>query len=749
MSFKTIICSSASLISLMAAAPAVAQESAGGVSSVDDIIVTARRRDERQQDVPLAVTALSGAALERANITNVSALQGSVPSLTLIPNQTAGTTTPVFAIRGLSQQEFTGLADPSVSLYINDMVIPRTQGSNVGFFDMQSVQVLRGPQGTLFGRNTPGGAVVVTTRRPVQEFEASVQQTVGSRDTLETEGYINVPVGPDAALRIAGSHTQTDGYITDDVTGKKVNFENHDALRVSFLVNSGALESLFIADYTDVDDGFPTAYARPGSLGGADQAARGYYHTASGIPVFTRIKTFNITNRTSVELNDNLTLRNIIGYREMKYNQLLDSDGSALFVLPIGRIAEQNQVSEELQLLGTHGWGNWIAGAYLFNETVDDQGVSTGSFGGCAIPQDFTLRDNRRYSCFANTWSIAENTSKAVFAQATVNLGIEGLTATIGGRMNWDNRKADIRNRRNASCRFTLDADGNPATPEVPRTLDNCSLLLDRNFSEPTYNVSLEYKPSRDFLVYAAHRHGYRTGGFGARASTEAGLRRNFKPEKVDDFELGVKADWHLGDVFARTNLAVFYNNYKDIQRLLTDQTTLPVTTVTFNAQKARIKGLEFEGLLRPASWLELSGFYSYTKTKFVKFLDFSGNDLSGNPFARAPKHLAGATLRVMAPLGSLGEEGSLALRYSHISKHTNNDDFIRGVSEQEGYDLLHLTGDIKSVAGTGFDLSAYVNNLLDKKYSYGGMGLGLTTINSRIAAEPRTIGMRVRYTFR
>ncbi len=168
---------------LSLAVPAMAQAQ----SADDEIIVTARRREENQQDVPLAVSALGAEQLERANISSVNDLQGTAPNLIISQGPGSGSSTPVFAIRGLSQQDLTHLSDPSVSMYMNDIVVPRPIGGNVGLFDVESVQILRGPQGTLFGRNTTGGAVLVTTRTPTDAFEGHVSQTIADFNTYITE----------------------------------------------------------------------------------------------------------------------------------------------------------------------------------------------------------------------------------------------------------------------------------------------------------------------------------------------------------------------------------------------------------------------------------------------------------------------------------------------------------------------------------------------------------------------------------
>lgn len=731
---------------LSLSAPAIAQAQ---TAPDEEVVVTARRRSESQQDVPLAVSAIGSEALERANVTSVNDLQGTAPNITISPGQGSGASTPVFAIRGLSQQDLTHLSDPSVSLYMNDIAVPRPIGGNVGLYDIDSVQILRGPQGTLFGRNTTGGAVLVTTRAPTDTFGGYISQTVADFSTYVTEAAVNVPVGDGLSIRVAGQHRESDGFVTDVINGRNIDTIDEDALRVTLDFHpTDSFNSRFIVESATTADGGTPTYSRPGSVGGAAQATRDHQHTASGTPAHSDIDIFSITNDTSIDVSDSITIRNIVGYRELQNNTLVDPDGSDTFLLPIQRITEHQQVSEEFQILGDASWGNWILGAYYFNESGDDQGVSSGSFAGCAVAQDFTITDLRNYSCYSNTWSEAENTSSAIFAQASFNLPIEHLTATVGVRQNWDERTAVIKNRTATNCRFTRDLDNNPATPETNPGLAGCELSLSEDFSEPTYNLSLEYRATDDVLFYIAHRHGYRTGGYGARASTQAGLARTFNPETVDDIEIGAKADWHIGDQFLRTNVAIYQADYQDIQRLLSDPAVLPVTTVTTNAGQAEINGVEFDFLYRPTSWLELSGFWAYTDASFTKFIAPNGADLSVFPFARAPENISGANLRVDLPTPASFAETNVGLSYYHVDPYSTNDSYIAGVTVDEGRDIFDVNAELNNVFGSSLGVVLYVDNVFDNDYSMQMLGFGAATVNSAIPGQPRTWGVRLRYDF-
>jgi iron complex outermembrane recepter protein len=737
---------------LSLAVPAIAEAQ----TSEDEIIVTARRRDENQQDVPLAVSVLGAEQLERANITNINDLQGAAPNLVVSQGQGSGATTPVFAIRGLSQQDLTHLSDPSVSLYINDVVVPRPIGGNVGLFDVESVQVLRGPQGTLFGRNTPGGAVLVTTRAPSDVLEGRLSQTIADFNTYVTEAAVNVPVGDGLSVRIAGQHRESEGYVTDVVTGNTIDTVDQNAVRVTLDFHPvDYFNSRFVVESAETDDGGTPTYSRPGSVGGAAQALRDHFHTASGTPAHSGIDVFSVTNSTTIDVSDAISLRNIVSYRELQNDTLLDPDGSNAFLLPIQRITEHNQVSEEFQILGDAAWGDWIVGAYYFRESGDDQGLSSGAFAGCgAIAQNFAITDLRNYSCYSNTWSTAENTSAAIFGQASFGLGVEGLSATIGARQNWDERTAVILNRTATACRFTRDLDNNPATPEVNPGLAGCALPLSADFSEPTYNLSLEYRASDDVLFYIAHRHGYRTGGFGARANTQAGLSRTFEPEIVDDIEIGAKADWNVGGAFLRTNVAAYTADYQDIQRLLSDPTVLPLTTVTTNAGQAEIRGVEFDFLFRPTDWLEFSGFYAHANADFTEFrapcapTPCVGADLSVNPFARAPENIAGASVQVDLPVPANLGEASLGLSYFHQDEYSTNDSFIAGVTVDEARDIVDLTAKLDDVLGSNATVVFYVDNVFDNDYGMQMLGFGAATVNSATPGQPRTYGVRLSYNF-
>lgn len=779
----TASASSSSAITVAQAETTSSASPASAGRSIEEVVVTARRREESVQSVPLAVTAISGETLQRNNVNNVLALSTQVPSLVIIPGPSADRTSLNFSIRGLNQQDQTVFSDPSVAVYINDIVVPRPQGANGGLYDIQSVEVLKGPQGTLFGKNSPGGAVNIRFNRPSREFEGYVGGTVGNYGELDSDVMVNAPLSDHAQLRFAGQTIRNDGWLEDVLLDDMINEKNSKAGRLSLALQpTEGMDSVFVysrfvddgggtgAIVTDINLQPPSLLATFGPRLGytgdntpsnvlAAQQQRDYKHTASGLPQSSDVSTWDLANTTTYELNDQLSVKNIVATRHLDAHNVNDPDGTPLPLVHINVNVEGKVFSEELQLLGKTESTDWIVGGYYFRETGfgDNYSYSLASLAATGIAPQPAPSDTSFWSVTRNR---AVNSSKAAFAQGTRKLDglLEGLSATLGGRYTQDTREATVENRAKSaatgleSCRFTVDADGNPATPEVRPAIEDCSLTKEKDFSKITYNGSVDWKITPHNLVYLASRKGYRSGAFTARPTTEAGFTAT-PPETVTDYEIGTKNDFSFNDMALRTNVALYTADYQDVQRLLTrveNNNGIVTPSTVLATGDATIQGLEVDFTFMPTDAIELSGFYSYTDAKFNKLQDpITGADFSKNPFARAPKNISSLTVRYQLPVPSSLGQISTQLNYWHTDEYSGSDDFVPQVMNP-AYELVNFRTDWRSLMGTNFDVGVFVKNVIDREYgtpnnTLYGSGVGNESISP---GEPRTYGLDVKYRF-
>jgi iron complex outermembrane recepter protein len=731
-----------------------------GASALEEVVVTARRREENSQHVPIAITVLSGEDLYKNSVTDMEKLRFQAPSLQVSPTP-FGASVPGYTLRGQRQLESLATQDPSIVVYFADMPFMRPHGTNGAFYDLASVQVLKGPQGTLFGRNTTGGAVLVTPHRPTHNAGGELTAEFGNYNLYGLTAVFNAPLTDTLAMRVAGRFRKHDGYTTNLFNGRKLDDEDTNNLRLSLLWQpSEALDIYTVYQKYKMNNAgqgwrnlnINTAAAVQGTTLATLQSDTNTVRSADWHTVINdqnsreNVDTWSISNTSSLQL-EAITLKNIVGYRSIKTDISFDYDASSARIIGAGTgnislFNSQNnldgdQFSEEFQVLGTalDKRLDWISGLFYFREkNFDDQ--RSDLFG-------------RR----ANTGT-GTNKSHSVFAQGTYRFaGIEGLSITAGYRYTWDKRQLDAENRIQSlaqtalNCRLTVA--GVPLNP--------CLRTTKYDGGAGTYLLSAEYQLTEQTLTYLAHRHGYRSGGLQLRANaaTEPTM---FDPEYVDDIELGLKSTFSLGGMRMRTNVAVFDQKYKDIQRTLSFNPApgQPLATLVINAAKATIQGGEFEVTLLPTDRLELTAFFGYTDAHYDSFtnpgisnaaLAIPGRPLKDNEFAMVPKISASASARYQLPLASAIGEVSIQGNWYTQSKMQLSD--INSPNGQvASYDLINLAADWQAVYGKPFDLRLFVQNATDKDYALGGISVWTTGFESVTLGAPRTFGFSVRYRF-
>ena len=715
------------------AVPAFAQASGEtGVDAPSDIIVTARRVEERLQDVPISITVFEQEQLDNRNIVSAADLATYTPSLST--NTRFGAEKSSFAIRGFTQEIGTS---PSVGVYFADVVAPRaagqiTSGNGAGpgsFFDLQNVQVLKGPQGTLFGRNTTGGAVLLVPKKPTDYLEGFVEGTIGNYDARRVKAVLNVPLADTFRVRLGVDRNKRDGYLINrsGIGPKDFADTNYIAARLSLVADlTPDLENYMIATFSDSDTNGtlpklascqrtpipfgPIAVTGPLACAQFDrQIARGdgFYGVESSISdPQQHLRQWQVINTTTWQASDALTVKNIISYGEFREStkinafgdNLLADDRSYSFIVFApgysGNSAAQSTFTEELQFQGTAFSNrlNWQAGAYLeISNPLGDNTQATQILSSCTdiaaylckpIVAPIPIGGNVLQLSIGSLSLVSQRTSFrniGIYGQGTYDL-TDKLSVTAGLRYTHDRTKGSSKN---VSARFL--AENYPSlyctkTPSVtfssPQALDRslCFVEFVEKSGKPTWLINIDYKPVEDVLFYAKYARGYRQGG----VNTSVTGFETWSPEKVDSYEVGVKSSFS-GFVSGTFNIAGFYNDFSD-QQIQANLTAVPGSgapgNAIVNAGSSRMWGVEVESSLRLFEGFRLDAAYGYLNTE-VRSLTVPAIDPSfytsitptatvGDSLTLAPKHKVTITGTYTLPLDDSIGTVSLGATYSH-----------------------------------------------------------------------------------
>lgn len=776
-----------------------------GPATGDEIIVTARRRAENLQDVPISITAVSGEELAARGVRDALDLQYQTPSLSVTgtgPNKY----NVAYAIRGQRSGEFQLLTDPAVGTYFAEVVMPRTYGFGTAFYDLQNVQVLKGVQGTLFGRNMTGGAVLVEPNHPdARGFGAEARVQYGNYDLIDLYGMMNVPIVADVlAVRAAATFRDRRGYTTDVSSGRDYDDQHYHGFRASAELTLDRLTSFLVFDYlnqnehgsgnkllgyslTDPVNGGATVIAQqigaaaffpsaggvpmeplidlfngaldigPREVDYGDFGEGPLYATALGQPG-VRIKNWGITNKTSLEVGE-VTFKNILSYREASLDIVADLDGSPTTLIQSRQIAEPRQVSEEFQMQGTP-FGrhfDFTLGAYYFREWGED-GQTSSNFPqltaigfASAIPglAEFYLAQPAE---FYNQNQVAdtEASSWAVYMAGTLRLGDE-LSLSGGVRYNNDYRQVTWN-----PYYTSLTIPGTPVVAPcyfngvATLTREACFQTRELKNDSVTWDITAQWQPSSDLTAYVATRKGYRSGGFSLRATTDA-TAVPFQPEFVREHEVGLKADFPIPGGSVRTNIAAFYQNYTNVQKQNAVLVNGQVGTIIQNTAKQRNYGGEFEASLQLDNGLSASMFYSYVKNEII-----SGTN-GGFPMQGIPSHQLGGNVTYEADIGA----GTLNANVNAAYRSNVQLDEFDVLGLQKGYALVNARIGLDNIKGTGFGVAVWGKNLTDHYYKVGVISLmsngpvingvnpgGGVGYGAGIFGEPRTYGLEMSYRF-
>ncbi len=697
-----------SALALACSSAAYAQQDAPENSATNDIIVTAQRIEQRLQDVPISITVFNQQQIDNRNIVSPSDLGTYTPSLTV--NSRYGPDKASFVIRGFTQEASTS---PSVGVYFADVVAPRAQRSTTSgngviagqLFDLQNVQVLKGPQGTLFGRNTTGGAILFVPQKPTDRLEGYVEASAGDLDMWRAQAVLNIPLSDTFKVRLGVDRNKRDGYLRNHsgVGADSFNDVNYWGFRAGIVANlTPDLENYTIATYNRsrtngyagkpifcLRNGIVPAGANPGwpafalSTGQArtaqaacDQIARGVARGDGPLDVdvgnpdpYLNISQWQVINTTTFRVSDNLTLKNIISYAEFREAANFNLNGENFFVpatnnggavassigtrfyqtllsvQPGEPNAAQSGFAEEFQFQGRTSDDAfvWQAGAYF--EISHPIGWSAGynpSFANCTNLA--ALQCTTPFTGIGTVSLLKTKTlwnNKALYAQATYKLS-EQLSVTGGIRYTWDKVLGIGESRRYAISTGAITCNDTRITGAAP-TSTLCHREYPQKSDKPTWLIDVDFKPIPDIMLYAKWARGYRQGGVNL---TNVGIE-TWREEKVDTYEIGAKSTFNGGSVRGYFNVAAFYNDFTNQQLVATllprPGTGLPGAAAVLNAGKSKIQGLEVDTSVTLWNDLRFDIGYTYLDTE-LKSITLP--DLTNTPFLSAtPSALPGAPL--------------------------------------------------------------------------------------------------------
>ena len=704
------------------AAPAAAQSQQDTVASQDTedevIVVTARRREERLIDVPVAVSAFSGEALEERGALDITDIAQSVPNVTLEASRATNSTLSAF-IRGIGQQDPVSGFEQGVGIYLDDIYLNRPQAAVLDIYDVERIEVLRGPQGTLYGRNTIGGAVKYVTKRLPLEPSFKARATYGTYDQAEGVVTASLPMGD--LVRVGGSVARLSrGGFGENLTTGLENY-NKDiwAGRLSLEVG-GYDEPGFIrvqGDYTK-DKSNPRGGHRliPGLASGAPVLDNVFDTRGALNDPEQEVESYGVSMHAELELSDALMFRSISAFRKDDSYTPIDFDALPAVDVDVPGAYLNEQLSQEFQLLYDNGGAlTGLLGFYYLDAKAD------------------TLFDVRIFTTFpgltAYTQAEVDTETYAVFGDFTFDLS-EQLSISVGGRYTWDERSAYI-------LRQNYLGGGSPIFGGAGVPFGGPSTDFDgsREFKKFTPRASISFMPTPDHNIYASYSKGFKGGGFdprgvganapaatpGAPTDEEVAAFLSFAPEQVDSYEVGYKGDLGMLSIAA----AAFYADYTDVQipgSVACTVAGLPsFCGVVSNAGKATFKGLELEATARFGGGFNLSGSLGYIDAQYDEYITNIGNTPTDVADFRVvqntPEFTGNLTASYDTDLG--GGDLYLGASVSYRSK-TTQFEIPNPYIDQDGYALVDAS--IKWTApGGNWSLGLYGKNLLDKEYKTSG----------------------------
>jgi len=725
------------------AAPA-ATGAADDEKNDQEIVVTARRTEENVQRVPSAISAFNERSLDRIQATDTTGLQGAVPNLNIVQGRGSSNATNIF-IRGIGQPDALQTFDPAVGVYVDDVYFSRIRGNQLDLLDLERIEVLRGPQGTLYGKNTIGGAIKFVSRKPGQDFRANGSIAVGSYDQLDLKGAASGPVTDTLAVGFAVMRSMRDGYVKDSFRRQRYNDKDSIGGRAAVAFTPSSKVRLDLsADYSH-DDGalnvgrpvnnLTTILGVP--LPVADKVGSGGYkwrgRTTPGFPNSTKLTHWGTSATLAVDLTDALTLKSITAYRNLKTDDYIDIDATPYEIGDVFVGVRQHQTSQEFQLAYSGEKLSGVAGLYYLDERVKShQEAYADDFLGAAFFNSRFLRtvDDRLKT---RSYAAYTNASYEVIPDVRLSAGIRYTKET-----------KDYF--RTTSTFFSLLPSFNSTYAFAPPR---------GKWTDTSPMASIDWQATKGLMLYARVAKGFKSGGFNGRSNTPR-ESTEYAPEKALSYEAGFKS--RIANQLT-LNGSVFTTTYKDFQARVSGIDDDPVTGIpspklsVLNAGKLRINGAELEAAWTPLTGLLIDTQIGYLDAKYKEFDDATFTLFGGSRAFQTPAFAPKWTARFGAQYAfDLGNSGAITVggqaRYKSRTALAVDNTFSNSKTEIDGlFQKGYWTEDARIVyetEGKHFALGLYGNNLSNRAYKTDAQEFSsVGSIRTVYYGAPRTVTLR------
>ncbi|MCC5854733.1 MAG: TonB-dependent receptor [Idiomarina sp.] len=742
--FKRSLCAvavSAAVSGAMFTATAQEQAAEPEVRVLERIEVTARRTNENIQEVPVAVTSFSELEMERMGLSDITELQQRIPNTTLQVSRGTNSTLTAY-IRGIGQQDPLWGFEPGVGIYIDDVYIARPQGAVLEVFDVERVEVLRGPQGTLYGKNTIGGAMKYVTRSLTGENEFSIQGTLGSYNQQDLKLSGQTAITDNFFIGGAFATLNRDGFGEYVNTGDDNYNKELQTGRISALwLPSDAVQVRFSADRTEDRSNSKGGYRLTTSLLTGDEPLDSVFDSRTAMPVDNFVRTEGMSLTVDWALNEDWAFKSVTALREGFTDTNIDFDSTELQTLNVPAIYEDEQFSQEFQLNYVGDNFRFVSGLYFY------EGEACGVFGTVLGGLGVTVENG----------GCVDTSSQAVFGQGTYDLD-DNWSFTLGGRYTRDEKDATVYRFTYLGIKYPNDEVGDPLVV-------NSDFSTKASWSRFSPHASVRYTVNRNLMYYASYSNGFKSGGVDMRAdvSLNPDAANPYDPEIVDTYELGMKAE--LLDGRVRLNAAVFHSDYQDMQVTVQRAVDAGVASQVLNAAQATVQGFEIETLARLTNNLSVNASIGYVNAEFDQVNFFNPEtqqveDVSALwSFANTPKWSANIGFAQEFPAvwgGDVVWSGNLAYRSATQIFE------VPSMLDMDAYSLANTSVMWYHRDGT-WQAGLHVKNLFDKEYRLAGYnfaaprdgqgnvtgpGLGGEDTIVGYYGAPRTISLTVGYRF-